>query len=186
MTLAVHSLLSTSEKKEKQFMILPSCRSVFSHQCKVQWGKPQRPLWLYSCLASETLAEGVREHFQTQFYWSFQFRGFLWVLVKIFLLLFEFSVIVGFCCGFCFSMENQRITVRIQFQIYLGTYNVHRTEQKSVADKNKMGFAMLAVRKQVCEFWQRTVQAYLFQVCPGEIQSIFVLAVRFSTEMSYY
>lgn len=31
-------------------------------------GKPQRLLWLYSSLASETLAEGMREHFQTQFY----------------------------------------------------------------------------------------------------------------------
>lgn len=96
MTLAVHSLLSTSEKKKKQFMILPSCRSVFSHQCKVQWGKPQRPLWLYSCLASETLAEGVREHFQTQFYWSFQFRGFLWVLVKIFCCYLSFLSLLVF------------------------------------------------------------------------------------------
>lgn len=45
---------------------------------------------------------------------------------------------------------------------------------------------MLAVTKQVNEFWQRPVEACLFQVCPGEIQSIFVLAVRFSTEASCY
>lgn len=45
---------------------------------------------------------------------------------------------------------------------------------------------MLAVTKQVGEFWQRTVQACLFQVCPEEIQNIFVVVVRYSTETSCY